>query len=528
MKIDMKVIKGIYVVIFATAVGLTACESQLDERLDTFPVTRETSADAQLSLLYGAYSSLYNISWQIPPTIGLRGDDVDSGPGDDDQPLMDDMANYVYDANAWFFNSTWSLLYNDITNGFWSALEQIEQINAELVDASAGEQYVAEIKVMIGFEMLQLTRLWGDILVPTSSLTDDFVDLPVTPRLEVLQFISDLMDDAVEDLPNLRPNQRTDVPGGVTRHTALAVKAMANLDAENWSEAANATSEIINSGLFSLYPDFYDLFNKPGELSDEILLEFQYDDLGAQATADDNNFNHLYNFYGPPGAGWFPAVDGVAGGWGFWEPTPKYVQFMLDRGESVRLEKSVFATPEGVQFLQSQGYSDLPSFMDITTISDGDGDVQVVLNRAGDGFANNNRKIFNAGKHILDTDQISTGVTRFNSGKNMIFIRYAEVLLMHAEALVNGATGSSISADEAVNIVRNRAGMSPLSGVTINEVLDEVYAEMSSEWGIRFAALVRNGADSELNEGGKTYTDDKRFLPYPVSQVDLLPQLAGQ
>ena len=524
--IDMKVIKGIRLLVFAVAVGLTACDGQLDEPLENEPINRETNPDTQLSLLYGAYSSLYDMPWMIPPTIGLRGDDVDSGPGDDDQPQMDDMANYVYDANAWFFNNSWNHLYNDINNDFWAAIEEIEQINAELEDPSTGEQYVAEIKVMIGFEMLQLTRLWGDILVPIGSSIDEFVVLPVTPRLEVLQFISDLMDEAIVDLPDMRPNQRTDVPGGVTSYTALAIKAMANLDAQNWNEAASATSEIINSGLFSLYPDFYELFNKSGELSDEILLEFQFDDFGAQATADDDNFNHLYSFYGPPGAGWFPAIDGVAGGWGFWEPTPKYVQFMLDRNESVRLEKSVFATPEGVRFLESQGYTDLPSFMDIITIANGDEDVEVVLNRAGDGFADNNRKIFNAGKHILDTDQISSEVTRFNSGKNMIFIRYAEVLLMHAEALVNGGSGTALSADEAVNLVRNRVGMAPLAGVTIDDVLDEVYAEMSSEWGIRFAAVVRNGAIDELNEGGrKNYTDDKRFLPYPVSQVDFLPQL---
>lgn len=97
---------------------------------------------------------------------------------------------------------------------------------------------------------------------------------------------------------------------------------------------------------------------------------------------------------------------------------------------------------------------------------------------------------------------------------------------MHAEALVIGASSNSISAEEAVNIVRERAGMAPLGTVSLDDVLDEKYAEFAMEWGIRFADVVRHGRVDELNEGGKVYNPaDDRFLPYPTAQVDLLPQL---
>ena len=65
---------------------------------------------------------------------------------------------------------------------------------------------------------------------------------------------------------------------------------------------------------------------------------------------------------------------------------------------------------------------------------------------------------------------------------------------MHAEALTQGASNSAISADEAVNLVRNRVGLNDLSGVTIDDVLDEKYAEFGMEWGVpEFFSLLLGG-----------------------------------
>ena len=501
--------------------SFASCDDKLDEPLENFPLGNRISAEGQFEMLVGAYQDLYRMGWEIHPTIGLRGDDVNKGGGSDQREmgLMDD---YNYDPSSWFFNNTWNEFYSDIITTYYLTIEEIEDINLVIDDSTAGNQYIAEIKVMIGFDLLQLVRLWGDILIPSSSSAIDFENLPVIERAEVLQHISDLMDEAIPVLPNMRPNQRTDIPGGVTRYTALAVKAMANLDLENFTEAANATSEIIQSGLFSLESDYYNLFKMPGELNDETLLEFQYSDLGSQSTAIDD-FNHGYSFYGPLGAGWFPAVAGVQGGWGFWEPTFKYIQFMLDREDLLRLETSVLFTPDGVEALEDLGYTDLPTFTAVSSTPSG---APAVFTRDGDGFGNHIRALFHSGKHVLPSNQISNEVFRFNSGKNFIVIRYAEILLMHAEALVSGASSTSISALEAVNLVRERANMDPLANVTLDDVLNEKYAEFAMEWGIRFADVVRHGRTGELNEGGKVYDpSNDRFLPYPIEQVDLLPQL---
>lgn len=493
-----------------------SCDHKLDEPLENMPLGNEVSAEGQLAILLSAYKELYDLGWEVHPTIALRGDDVNKGGGSD-QAIMGDYESFNYDAGHWFINNTWNGLYSDILTNFYVVIEEIEKINEQIESQTLGNQYIAETKVMIGFNLLHIVRLWGDILIPTSSDSEEFGALPVTERTAALQYISDLMDEAIPNLPDMRPNQRTDIYGGVTKYTALAIKAMANLDLEKYDEVASATSEIIESGLFDLYPDYYNLFKKPGELSDESLLEFQYSDFGTSSNATDE-YNHLFGFYGPLGTGWDPAVEGVEAGWGFWEPTTKYIEFMLDREDYLRLETSVLFTPAGVEALQNDGYTDLPGFTGATG--------GFIYTRDGDGFGNHERALFHSGKHYLPTVQISEDVARYASGKNMLAIRYSEVLLMHAEALVSGGTSTSISALEAVNLVRDRAGLDPLGAVTLEDVLDEKYAEFATEWGIRFADLVRHGVTNELNEGGKVYnTGEDRFIPYPTEQVDNLPQL---
>jgi len=94
---------------------------------------------------------------------------------------------------------------------------------------------------------------------------------------------------------------------------------------------------------------------------------------------------------------------------------------------------------------------------------------------------------------------------------------------MHAEALTRGASGSGLTADQAVNMVRDRAGLTPLSGVTTAQVLDEKFAELGMEWGIRYYDMIRTENYSELSYDGRTFSPDKALLPYPQAQVDALP-----
>ncbi|MFD2744535.1 MULTISPECIES: RagB/SusD family nutrient uptake outer membrane protein [Sphingobacterium] len=490
----------------------TSCDKILDDPLENEIIAGDTdysqSADMIL-LVRGAYNELYNMQWETVPLIGIRGDDIDVG-GLGDQPLLANIDSFRYDRNAWLLNSTWLNLYTDLIY-FQGAIEEIQKYQDAGANAETAQQYIAEVKVMQGFEMLQLARMWGSILIPTSSAPSDLFNVELTNFNGVMEHISNLMDEAIPSLPDSRPNQRTDIRGGVTRHTALAIQAMANLEAGNYQAVADATGQIISSGMYSLSDDFYQLFKIPGKLNNENLLEYQYSDFGT-ATGTSNRFP--WDFYGP--GSWTPARAGAGQGWGFYEPSQKFIKFMLDRGETNRLETTVLFTPRGIEALQSDPeYAELPEFVDNTT-------------REGDVFNNHPRYLFLSGKHYLPSTQLTQGRTAYGENKNMIVIRYAEILLMHAEALVSGASNSTMTADEAVNMVRSRANLTAISNVTLANVLDEKMAEFGAEWGVRFYDVVRHGQTEELSYGGRRYNPSThRFYPYPLEQINLLPQLQG-
>jgi starch-binding outer membrane protein, SusD/RagB family len=490
-------------------VGITGCKKYLNEPPENKTFTGETDytkSENMILPLLGAYAELNNTEWEDFPLISVRGDDVNAGGLGDQQ----DFANtdlYLYNKDYWMYNSLWQNYYSNIIAAN-STMEQIALFREYATNKALADQYTAEAKVLKSWWLFQLSRVWGSLPVPPSSDPTELLNVPLSSKDEIMGMISGWMDEAIPNLPNLRPNQRTDVPGGVTKYTAYALKALANLELKQYQNVANATGEIINSGLYSLEPDFYQLFKIKGKLNNENIWEMQYSDLG-QGSGD--NYAYLFAFFGPQG--WTPKVAGSGDGWGFWEPSMKYIKFMLDRGEKTRLETSVLFTDRGIaEIRKDPNYSNLPSWISTTTPS-------------GDKINDFAREMFVSGKQYLPSDQLTTGRTEYGTNKNFPLIRYAEILLMYAEALTQGATGSAGSADQAVNEVRSRAGMTPLSGVTNAQVMDEKFAELAMEWGTRYFDMVRLGNISALSYDGRTFTTAKTFLPYPQNQVDQLPIL---
>ena len=510
----MKLFNKITAIILITlALIVTGCSDNLDELELNNNFAGGTdftkTEDMKLSII-GTYAAFQSRGWEQPLLIGVRGDDVNAGGLGDQQDFWEtDLFNYNKD--YWMYNSLWENIYVDIISAH-TAMEQIERYQ-EFADADGvklGNQYIAEAKVLRAMMLFHISQVWGDVFIPESSDTEQLLEVESLPsQQEVMQHISAQMDEAIPLLPDMRPNQRTDIPGGVTKYTALAIKALAEQELKNYQAVADATGEIIDSGIFSLYTDFYELFKTPGKLSNEILLTLQYSDFGM---GQGDREAHLLEPYGPQN--WTPAVAGATSGWGFFEPSLKFIEFMLDRNETVRLETSVLFTDRGIAEIEADGYSNLPSFVSNTT-------------RDGDVINDYERALFASGKHYMPSNQLIEGRTIYGSNKNYPVIRYSEILLMYAEALTQGAAGTALTATQAVNIVRDRANVAALSNVTTEDVLDEKFAELSMEWGKRYYDMIRLEKTDELSYGGRTFTMDKKFLPYPQPQVDQFPVLEG-
>ncbi len=508
----MKLVRKEIWLFLTLGILLFGCSNRLDEpeRNNNFAAgTDFTKTEDMILSIIGVYEAYQSRGWEQPLLISVRGDDVNSG-GLGDQQDFTETDKFNYNKDYWMYNSLWENVYVDIISAH-TGMEQIARYQefADAAGSALGEQYIAEAKVLRAIMLFDIARVWGDVFIPETSDTSELLAVSEVPsREQVMQHISDQMDQAIPFLPNLRPNERTDLPGGVTTYTAMAIKALANQELKNYQVVADVTGQIINSGKFSLFSDFYELFKTPGKLSDESILDMQYSDFGQGA--GEPREGHLYAPYGPQN--WTPSVDGASSGWGFYEPSLKFIKFMLDRGETVRLETSVLFTDRGISALEADGYTNFPSFVQNTT-------------RDGDRINDYARALFASGKHYLPSNQLIPGRTAYGSNKNFMVIRYAEILLMYAEALTQGASGNGLTATQAVNLVRERAGMATLSGVTLDDVVDEKFAELGMEWGKRYFDMLRLERYSELSYDGRSFSPDKAYLPYPQGQVDQFPVL---
>ncbi|MEP2059835.1 MAG: RagB/SusD family nutrient uptake outer membrane protein, partial [Maribacter litoralis] len=241
---------------------LIGCSDDLDqpELNNNFAGGTDFSqTDDMILSLIGVYQSVADRGWEQPLVVATRGDDVNAAG---DQQGLKNQDRYVYDNSFFGSRTLWETYYGDII-GAHTGMEQIERY-MEFADdegIALGNQYIAEAKVLRAILLFQLSQVYGSVFIPTSSNLNDFADVTSVPsKDEVMQHISDQMDEAIPFLLDLRPNERTDLPGGVTKYTALMIKAEANQELENYQAVADATGEIIASGKFSLFPDYYELF----------------------------------------------------------------------------------------------------------------------------------------------------------------------------------------------------------------------------------------------------------------------------
>ena len=287
-------------------------------------------------------------------------------------------------------------------------------------------------------------------------------------------------------LPRIRPNEYTDRIGAVSAFTAEMLAAKVYMEQGNWSEVERLTDDIIGSKKFSLYSDFNNLFKIPGKLCDESLFEMQFTDFGngsGEVVVSDSWFT----FQGP-------LNDGNISGWGFISPTKAFRQWAAERGETIRATTTFLMAGE--------------------TTQEGDFIKAPASDVAPDCFN---------GKAYTPSNQMTEGRTEYGTNNNIRVFRYAEVLLMNAEAKVRQNKDGDIS----FNLVRKRAGMPELEDVTLDQIMDERRMELALEWGERYNDLRRTGKLSEVL-GPLGWTSGKEYYPVPTAQIDISSTLENE
>ena len=480
--------KQILWVMLPFAFALGSCSDFLD-KLPENKVEEENVDYAKTEDMYQPVSGTYAVLrqrmsfWGFYGLMSVRGDDVEKGSTANDQIQFQYAKLFQYEDIKDFFplNASWENLYYIVTTAN-SAIESLDKYANYISsgnDMLKYRQYKGEVRFLRALSYFRITNFWGDVplLLDNQQLT-----VEKSPREKVYEYILDELQYCADSLPAIRPNQQTDKPGAVTRYSALALMAKAKLYMGDWQGTLNATDSIIDSGLFDLYPDYYQSFKIPGKLSDESLFEIQFTDFDA-GSGDIVRSDNWFVFQGPRGG------SNPIQGWGFMVPSDGIRAYFNQRGETVR---------------------DTTTFL-LTGRETPSGDF-IVAPQPGEPTAY-------SGQAYTPANQLTPGRNEYGDNNNIRILRYADVLLMNAEARIRlGQSG-----DEPFNKVRFRAGMPDIQGVTLDDVLNERRVEFALEWGERFFDLVRTGRAAATLPG--FVAGQSEYYPIPQNQIDLNPNL---
>ena len=446
-----------------------------------------TKAENIIKPISAAYAELRSYDASSFPLLGCLGvtsDDQDKGSTAEDGASTKEMDSFRYDGANELITAQWTGYYN-IVSAANNAIAQMESFQAALPgdDAKAeAAQAVGDAKFIRAFAYFRIVTMWGNVpKIDRLMTSDELAAVPQSSPDDIYAFIISDLEDAIARLPEKWAKAYT---GRVTKYSAMALLAKVYLYRKDWNKAASYCDQIIASGRYGLMEDFRELFSIDGEYCKESLFEIESTDLGK------SNGEAAYTTYG--------YVQGPRGntpnnmqGWGFGVPSESLIQFYASRGEVVRPATTLLyrgsTTPEG----------DLISEQCVNPVYNG--------------------KVYTPKSY---NDWSSNG---YAYDHNLRVIRYAEVLLIYAEAISRGAPVGALSgktALQALNEVRDRAGLAPETEVTTAKVLDERRAELALEED-RFLDLVRTGRAAEAL-GDLGYVEGKNNLfPIPSTQLQL-------
>ena len=328
---------------------------------------------------------------------------------------------------TWFINLN---EFNNDSNSFWQTdYEGIARCNAviDLVPAvemneNLKNRLVAEGKFLRAFYYFQLVRKYGGVPIIDHVLLgpDELIGVTRNTEEEVYTLIKRDLNEAKSVLPE---NYGSGELGRATKWAAIGILAKVHMTLKEFEQASDLLDQIINSGQFGLFADYNKNFreinenqmfpDKNGMLVNEIIWDVQFakDDRGHTITQQTGSRDNL--------------VGGDAAHWGGYEnmlPTPE-LKAMFEPGD-LRLPISYV---EEVQ---------LPN-----------GDMRVLQSNTTPGAGPISGKYHNPENSLLPVP--------FNSPNNINVLRYADILLLKAEAL--NELGNPEGANQFINLVRERA-----------------------------------------------------------------------
>lgn len=408
-----------------------------------------------------------------------------------------------YDGGVWLelTHHAWTALNSRIASSWSSAFTVIGRANSFIESVSnspnkdAYTSEIAEARVLRAYSYYFAMDLWGSVPLVTVARQNPR-ELPTnSSRTDVFDFVVTELKEAAPDLPSVTAVNRATYYGRVTRETAYSILALVYLNAEvytgtaHWSECIAMCDSVINSKGYSLAAHFVDNFVADNDKSPETIFVRTID---PTQNAGGNSFvikslhdSHRFKYNLP-----FTPQNGFT-----------TTEIAYNRYQDGDVRKDMIL--HGPQF-DANG-NPLP------TIS-GSGNLVLIPHQDISNSAENEG--YRELKWQPDPNWVGS-----NGHNDLAIIRYAEILLTKAEALVRSGTNPS-EALALVNQVRTRSHAAPLATLSLQDILDERGQELLFE-GKRRQDMIRFGTYLTWTWKFKPDPDPDYKALFPIPQVEL-------
>ncbi|PQA90821.1 hypothetical protein B0A69_18975 [Chryseobacterium shigense] len=412
--------------------------------------------------IYLFLRSWENSAFPYQFVFGVPADDVVKGSNPGDGSFINAYDQFTYTVSDDGVRGYWI--------GQWQAVNRCNQVISNVpnisMDATLRDRLVAEAKMLRAYFYFNLLRIYGG--VPIFDGIPSTYKIPRNSAEEVYNFIISDLTSAAAVLP--QSYAASDL-GRVTKGAALGMLSKVYLYKKDWQKAYDTSNQVIGMG-YGLDPDFNHLFRIAGEFGSESVFEVNCE------------CSSQY------GGSQYAEVQGVRDqfGWGFFTPS-QALENAFEPGD-IRKELTILrngeTTPEG----------DLIAMGDAASVT------------------TYNQKIY------VPKAQ-NNSACAYGSRQNIRILRFAEVLLINAEAANElGNTGTAIT---NLNKVRNRAQLGVTTASTQlalrNAIWHERRVELALE-GDRFVDLVRTGQAATVLAPYGFKAGKNELFPIPLDAIN--------
>jgi len=246
-------------------------------KMDVTPTNKFTdetywqSEDKANSVLNMAYRQMFSSDYLFGNEI--LSDNVYNGYGSTNEKVI---SNGLADASNGRFEDEWGKCYGGIKTCH-TFLENVDRVNA--MDPALREKRKAEIRFIRASLYLELTTWYGDVPFFTQDIDlEESKNLVRKPQAEIQAWIHKELDEVAAVLPTREQYAAAD-NGRITSGAAVALNARAYLYENNWAKVAEYCEKLINGssyGTYSLFSNYEQLFWVRNEYNSEIILSMQY------------------------------------------------------------------------------------------------------------------------------------------------------------------------------------------------------------------------------------------------------------